>query len=498
MHRIRGLAMWLMSAALVLAIASPAKADDHDLWYVVQMQGQRAGWMHTSEKSTGDTITTASEMNLKIKRGTQTVEIAISSEFVETKGGKPVSGKSSMTMAKVPTTSSYVFKDGEVEVTAGSGAAKTTVMQPLPEGSWLTPAAAGEYLTKRLEAGAQEIVVRSLDITSGIRAVTSTQKVLERTSVEALGKTVPAIKWATTSDIQPGIESIDYVDEQGVAIRTEIDLGGIKMAILLADKELAMSEVDAPELMNSTLVAPKGKIEEPRTLRKASYILSVPSGSIGDIPAGGPQSVVRIDERSLRLVVDLDKAAAAAPEDEGRLEYRKPSQMINSEDEVVARLTKEALEGVKADDHAARADALRRSVYKHIKQKNFGVGFASAAEVARTCSGDCSEHAALLTAMLRNAGYAARTASGLIYADQFAGREGIFGYHMWSQVLLDQDGVKRWVDLDGTIPPGREFGPGGFDATHITIAVSSLADGDSINGLVTLAPLLGRLEITIE
>jgi transglutaminase-like putative cysteine protease len=150
------------------------------------------------------------------------------------------------------------------------------------------------------------------------------------------------------------------------------------------------------------------------------------------------------------------------------------------------------------DNQEARAEALRKAVFKHIRKKDFGVGFASAAEVARTCAGDCSEHAALLTAMLRNAGFASRTASGLIFVEQFAGRKGVFGYHMWSQVLLENAGVYRWVDLDATIPPGREYGPGGFDATHITIAVTSLSDGDSVNGLVTLAPLLGRLEITVE
>lgn len=498
MRRLHGATYWLTCFGLLLLLSSQARAEDHDRWYVLRMQGQRAGWMHGSQKTEGDRITTTSQMQMKIRRGQQTVEIAIGTEFIETREGKPVSGKSTMTMASIPNTAEYVFRDGEVEVTSGTGAAKSRTVQPLPEGSWLTPAAAGEFLNKRLEAGAEEIVVRTLDISTGLRAVTSTHRILERTTVEALGKSVPAVKWVSTTDLQPGIESTEFVDDRGVPIRTEVDLGGIKMEILLADRELAQSEVDAPELMNSTLVAPKGTIKDPRTLRRASYLLSVPDGSIGDLPSGGPQVVTRVDERTLRLVVDLDKPAAAPEGDDGRLEYRQPSQMINSEDEVVSRLTREALENLREDDHAARVEALRKFVYKHIRQKNFGVGFASAAEVARTCSGDCSEHAALLTAMLRNAGYASRTVSGLVFADQFAGREGIFGYHMWSQVLLEQDGIKRWIDLDATIPAGRGFGPGGFDATHLAIAVSSLADGDSINGLVALAPLLGRLEITVE
>ena len=498
MRGCRVIVLWALSALTLLFAAPSLRAEDHDRWYVLMMQGQRAGWMHSTQKASGERITTGSEMQLKIRRGAATVEIALTSEFIETAAGKPVSGKFSMSMASMPNSAEYIFKEDEVEVISGVGAARSKSTQPLPDGEWLTPAAAADYLTKRLEAGAKEMTVRMLDISTGLRAVTTTHKVQDRTTVEALGKTVPAVKWLTTNDIQPGIESTEYVDERGVSVRSEVDFGGIKMEIILADKELAQSEIDAPELMNSTLVEPKGKIDNPRTLRKATYVLSVPNGNLGDLPSGGPQVFKRIDERSARLVVDLDAVAAADPGDEGRTEFRNPSQMINSEDELVAKLTREALGGVKDGDHEARVEAIRKFVYRHIRHKNFGVGFASAAEVAKTCTGDCSEHAALLTAMLRNAGYAARTASGLIYVDQFADREGIFGYHMWSQVLLDHDGSKKWIDLDATIPPGREFGPGGFDATHITIAVSSLSDGDSINGLVALAPLLGRLEITVE
>ena len=34
-----------------------------------------------------------------------------------------------------------------------------------------------------------------------------------------------------------------------------------------------------------------------------------------------------------------------------------------------------------------------------------------------------------------------------------------------------------------------------FDATHITLGVSALADGDTQNYLVTMAPLIGRLVV---
>ncbi len=113
--------------------------------------------------------------------------------------------------------------------------------------------------------------------------------------------------------------------------------------------------------------------------------------------------------------------------------------------------------------------------------------------MARTREGDCSEHAVLLAAMLRADGIPSRVASGLLFADAFAGQQEIFGYHMWAQALLEVDGRLVWVDLDGTLPPAHKT-----DATHITLAVSDMADNEVGGGMITMVSLLGRLRITVE
>ena len=109
-------------------------------------------------------------------------------------------------------------------------------------------------------------------------------------------------------------------------------------------------------------------------------------------------------------------------------------------------------------------------------------------EGARAAEGDCTEHATLLCAMLRADGIPARVGSGLIYADRFAGEEEIFGYHMWTQALLEIDGQERWVDLDPTLPSRA------FDATHIAVATSSLAAGAIDAG----APVIERVDMLLK
>jgi len=167
--------------------------------------------------------------------------------------------------------------------------------------------------------------------------------------------------------------------------------------------------------------------------------------------------------------------------------------MIDSDDPAIRAFVEEALKGNKRVSRASVAETLRNAVHDHIEKKNLGVGFATASEVCRTKQGDCTEHGVMLAAALRAAGIPARVASGVIYADAFAGREEIFGYHMWTQALLDVGGKPRWVDLDATLRDGVPY-----DATHIALGVSALGENDTINSMATLAPLLGRLEIKVE
>lgn len=492
-------------AAVVMVVAllgrpawaglSEAEAD-HDLWYVIEMAGQRTGWMHSTQRTEGDRIVSTTDMRLKIKRGPTTIEIRNSSEFVETREGEPVSMKCTQELGASPVTIEYTFgPEGVTTVTTQMGIPPVTATAPRPEGTWLTPAAAQTFTRKRLEAGAEEIVVRTIDPTLGLRPVVATRRVLERTTAEALGKTVPAIKCLVTQSAAPGMETIEFVDERGLPIRSVASVGGITLTTVLADRELAMAELDPPELMQRLFVRPSRPISGAREVRSAEYVLRVPGdgAALAGVPATGTQRVGEVEGDALRVTVEADEPVAAEEGDAEDEAYTAASSMINSDDvrvkELAARATSPLGEGA---DAAARAEAMRRFVHTYIRVKNLGVGFASASQVARTREGDCTEHAALLAAMLRADGIPSRTVSGVIYADAFEGSEQIFGYHMWTQALLTVDGRPRWIDLDATL--GAETP---FDATHIALAVSALGDDEPQNALVTLAPLLGRLEIEV-
>jgi transglutaminase-like putative cysteine protease len=96
-----------------------------------------------------------------------------------------------------------------------------------------------------------------------------------------------------------------------------------------------------------------------------------------------------------------------------------------------------------------------------MEEAGFGSAFASALEVLRRRTGDCSEYAVLAAALCRAVRVPSRVVSGLVHVN------GRFAYHMWIEVWA----VHGWYALDPTI------GAGSVGATHIKLAASSLAGG---------------------
>jgi hypothetical protein len=86
---------------------------------------------------------------------------------------------------------------------------------------------------------------------------------------------------------------------------------------------------------------------------------------------------------------------------------------------------------------------LERFVYESIEDKNSARGFDVASVVAQSRTGDCSEHAVLLTALLRMYGYPARTVLGIFVSLQ----EPAKGYgHAWVEYRAESG----WTGIDGT------------------------------------------------
>lgn len=120
------------------------------------------------------------------------------------------------------------------------------------------------------------------------------------------------------------------------------------------------------------------------------------------------------------------------------------------------------------------ARAVNRFVFDWITEKDYGVGFATALEVARVPRGDCTEHGVLAVALLRKLGVPARGAVGWVALDD------VLGPHFWVEVKLGT----RWIPLDPTFDqtPASTF--------RLKLGDTDLADLGSVGweGVQVLGP----------
>jgi len=476
------------------AEAKPAAKTDatdreRERWYALMIMGKKSGYMQSTLKREGDRITTRSNLVIAMRRGELKIELGIDTTFVETADGKPVSMTSVRKLGTLPTTETVEFGATEMTISTKQGDNTTVTRKPNPKEVFLAPAAAERFLAAEQAKGNKKITVRTIDPSDGPNIVTLTREIGASQNLELLGKTVQATRASSTIDKFPGIKTEEYLSDDGELLKTIVNLGGIKMEQLLSDRDLAMADKDVPELLVSTIVKLDKPIENARTLQKASYVLTVTDGELPELPNVGFQQFARVAPGAGRVTLDLARGGSfAAPADE-KIDYLAASGMLNWRDPAVEALLKKALTR-EITDEAARAEALRVFVHRTIATKDMSVGFASASETARTLTGDCTEHAVLLAALMRGANIRSRVVSGMVYVDGFAEQKHVFGYHMWAQALISTPDGAKWVDFDAALDPKHAF-----DATHITLGVSALADGDTQNYLVTMAPLIGRLVV---
>lgn len=465
-----------------------------DRWYNVEMMGAKAGSMHVRVEEVNATITTTSRIDLSIGRGDARVKISMASTFVETSDGKPISMRSRSKTGQMETVQEYTFGATSISVKSTQAGRTTTQELTLPEEPWMTPAAAERYALAEYKAGSRVIEVRTMDALMGATPVSAKREGFTPATITLDGKNVEALKTTVTSSAAPGLTSVEYLDDKLDMLQTTTQVGGIEMVMRRTTRSDAKSSPAgniSPELMLSTFVKPDVAIERPRMVTRGTYVLSTPGAAMPDLPTTGTQSAERVNDATVRIVVTREAASRDVPEETAP--YLASSLLADTSDEKIVSLVKATLEKEPGASKARKAELLRRAVHAYISEKSLGVGFATASEVVRTREGDCSEHGVLLAALLRVAGIPSRGVTGLIYADTFAGQSRIFGYHMWAQALLEgDDGTMRWVDLDATLPDEHPY-----DATHITLATSDLSDGDPGQGFISLAQVIGTLQIKV-
>lgn len=293
--------------------------------------------------------------------------------------------------------------------------------------------------------------------------------------------------WVTMPDgsMPSELKTTYWVDKSGQILKSFTDVyGGQATYRTTREGALASTGLAELDLIRQTTIKVARKLPNPEAAREVVYQLSIRDDDLGSIlPNDGRQTFTPVAgsnnrRGSLLVKTNASAVAAAAPD----ADYLKSNALIQSDDPVVIELARKAVSG--AADARSKAVNITRWVAKNLTEKNFSSAFAPASEVAKTLSGDCTEHSVLVAAMCRSQGIPARVAVGLVYATTIDG----FGFHMWNEVLLNG----RWVALDAALDQID------VDATHIKLTDSSLAGVSPFETFLSVARVSDKLSIQIQ
>jgi transglutaminase-like putative cysteine protease len=164
-------------------------------------------------------------------------------------------------------------------------------------------------------------------------------------------------------------------------------------------------------------------------------------------------------------------------------DFLSSCHFIDSDDPKIKAYAKQATTG--AIDDWSKARRIERWVHNNMNV-SFTETFGPASQVARTFRGDCRQHALLTAALCRAAGIPARTAIGLVYANDRT-KGPVMAFHMWTEVWVQG----QWLAIDAT------RGEGSVGAMHLKVTDSSWANTPSMTPLLPLLRVLGKLSIEV-
>jgi len=480
---------------LALTLSAAARADwttVEDAWYELTIDDVKAGWMHTSVDRSGegtadDRFRTEVETWFRLARGGALVTARTAWSFIDDASGKPLECTLRQELSQQVIDTHWSFQSEGVEVTKKQGKRVTTKRYMTPPGTWLTPRMADAFARKRRASGVESFEYRTLDPESGLQPVAVRVRRVEETTHDVDGRVIPVTVWEAASDSSPDAAREHYTSD-GHMLEQHVDarLGAVVMRLTDEAAARRMTGRDAPEIFVDSLINIDRRLEAVDGTSVMRYRLRTKTGAMPRLPDAGAQRVVADAEGGASVVtVDIGVPSEASDEEVADTAYREASLLVTSDDALVKKLARRGARFGEAGT-LERAEAQRLVVAAHITRKSLATAFATAAETARTRQGDCSEHAVLLAAMLRADGIPSRLASGLVYVPRFRDRYNVFGWHMWTQALIEG----RWIDLDATLPQR-------YHAGHLLTGVSAGSDGRRGEDTLTMLQLIGNLEIDV-
>ena len=470
-----------------------AKVAVDDFWDVMFVQGSRVGHTHTTikpfDESGRELVKLLTESQLTIVRYGQKIEQAFELTSIETPAGELVSFTTRTAFGPTPmdTSGRVNQKSGKLEMSTTVGDREVKSSLPWPAGCRGFFGSEQSLRERPMQAGERRSFPAVVPIINQIATIEMVGRGKQPTELLD-GKKHELLRIDTVTLLPDGNEIVMtmWTDAIGETLKTSSP--AMQQETFRTTKALALSKT-APgkfDLGLDSMVRIEPPLKNPHGTKKVRYRLELDGGDPAKVFAPCPsQSVKSLSDHAAEVTVFAinpeslpDGTPKPAKPTDGDL---KPNALVESDDPRIIELAQAASAGLSGDWELAKA--LEKYVHLNVKNKNFSQAFASAAEVAKSREGDCTEHAVFLAALLRARGIPARVAIGLVYVETSQA----FGYHMWTEAWVNG----HWIPLDATL------GRGGIGGAHLKLLDTNLEGANAYSSFLPVAQVLGRLKIKV-
>ncbi len=468
---------------------SEAQVDETE-YFALFMEGKKVGYAIQSRDVEGDKVTTSVKLKITLSRTGVSVSVQTKANTYETADGKPLGFELEQALGMMATkTTGTIDEQGKVKVKTG----QQEFEFDWPDGAVMSEGMRLQLLDRGLSEGTT-YNLKAFD-PSMMHVVDVEVKVGSKQNVDLLGRVVALteVQSNISSEQIGSIVSTEYYDDELRLQKSVMPVMGMTVEQVACTREFALGENDVLEVVDMMFMSSPEPLGDVGSAVSITYHLS-PTQEAADlkIPSDDNQKVQRLSNGRLILTVE----PVVAPDgvsfpykgnDPRALEALKPSRYVESGQQVIIDLAKRAVG--RTSDAAEAARRIETFVADYVSDKSLSVGYASAAEVAASKQGDCSEHAVLTAALCRAVGIPAEVVTGLAYVEEWRTVQNGFGGHAWTQAYIGG----KWVGLDAAF---RGAGLGGYDAGHITLAAGSGNPEDFLNLLGTMGQFkIDRVEV---
>lgn len=472
---------WFCLSVLAVLSLCCFGVTEHD-YYALLADGKKIGYAENIRKVQSGRVVTSQIMNMSIARGGVMLDVMSEETYTESLSGTPLSFKAVQDLGIMATTVMGTRNpDGTFKVVSQDMGGKRVTQYTYPQGALMPEALLRLQLKQGLEPGtagqAKMFSPAMLD------AVDIHWKVLGEEETDLFGRVVNLHKIEASMQAPTGaMTTVTWIDEKMRPFKMQVPMMGMQLEMILCDESVAKAPNDVVDFLEKTILQSPRPLSEEELRGGLVYSIVSSDGKALNFIATGEQTVQTGQKGQYTLTVKPLGAGARGgatlpiKSDSPEIaEALKPSQYVQSDDPDVIKLAQKAVGKTKdVDEAAAKIEAF---VDQFISEKNLSVGYATAAEVAESGQGDCTEHAVLTAAMCRAVGIPARVVSGLVYSDSFFPGRDIFGGHAWAEYYNG----KTWIGLDAT-----RSDLGGFDAGHIAMATGNGEPKDFFGMINTL------------